>query len=54
MIDGLTELIDTCAVCGEVACERDLVYVDDDDEARALEVAVGATVCRDCAQEETR
>lgn len=43
----LTETIDTCEVCGEVACERDLVQLDAD-EAEALDLEPGATVCTEC------
>lgn len=38
----------TCAVCGEVAGERDLIYAEGDD-AEALHVADADMVCRDCA-----
>lgn len=44
----LTETTAECPICGEVACDRDLVYVEGDD-AEVLEVDDGAMVCRDCA-----
>lgn len=43
----LTEITSQCPLCGEVACERDLVYVEGDDAER-LDVDDGATVCIDC------
>jgi len=49
MIRVLTETIDTCGVCGDVACEGDLLYVETEDEADALVVPVGGVVCTDCA-----
>lgn len=49
-IPVLTETVSDCAICGEVACERDLLYVETPDEAVTLGVGVGAVVCRDCAE----
>lgn len=41
----------TCPICGEVCCERDLVYVDER-EAGLLDVEPGDMVCRGCAGED--
>lgn len=48
MIPVLVECTEECP-CGEVACERDLVYVNED-EADDLDVQPGDMVCRECAQ----
>ncbi len=40
-IKVLEELTDTCSVCGQVACERDLWYAGPE-EAFDLDIAVGA------------
>lgn len=50
MIPVLTETLDCCAVCGEVADEGDLMYVETEAESEALLVPVGGMVCRDCAE----
>ena len=51
MTPVLSECAEQCPVCGEVACERDLVYVDEDEaEADALDVSPGDVVCRECAE----
>lgn len=47
MTPVLTEMTTTCEICGEVACERDLVYLDAD-EAADHDLEPGAIVCRDC------
>lgn len=51
MIAVLQETTDCCAVCGEVACESDLLIVETDDEAVDLDVEVGDYVCTDCVKE---
>ena len=51
MMPVLTETVTSCAICGEVACERDLLYVDTASEAEDLDVSVGDIVCRACAGE---
>ena len=48
----LHEQTTTCEVCGDVACERDLVYLDDD-EAEAIGLSPGAIVCTDCMDGES-
>lgn len=50
MTKVLVETTATCAVCGEVACERDLWYVDEDDEIDGCDA--GDIVCGDCSGEE--
>lgn len=45
-IPVLTELVADCAICGEIACERDLVYAEEDEFD---DVEEGQAVCRDCA-----
>ena len=54
MIAVLTETVTDCLVCGEVACERDLLYIEDDDEAAEYDGAIGDVVCRSCANEEVQ
>lgn len=39
----LTETTGECGVCGEVACERDLLFATEDDDC-------GEFICRDCAE----
>ncbi|HET9554377.1 MAG TPA: hypothetical protein VFP50_15550 [Anaeromyxobacteraceae bacterium] len=51
MTPVLEELIAVCAVCGQVACERDLFWVTDPDMAATLEVQVNDTVCAECGEE---
>ena len=49
MIRCLIETTAECAICGEVACERDLAYAEADDADPAEGVLEGDIVCRDCA-----
>ena len=51
MIPILSETIDTCAICGDVCSERDLLYPDDDDRA-ALDLEPDDLVCRECVQDD--
>lgn len=51
MIPVLIETTAECAICGEIACERDLLYVETVEEADCLGCEVGETVCRECAGE---
>lgn len=44
----LIEMIDSCVVCGEIACERDLLWVEEDDEIDGADA--GDVVCTECAE----
>lgn len=48
MTPVLTEMIASCEVCGEIASERDLFYVNADDAAN-YDLEPGDIICRDCA-----
>lgn len=48
MTPVLTEMTAPCAVCGEVASEHDLYYVDAEDAAD-YDLEPGDIICRDCA-----
>jgi hypothetical protein len=50
VIPVLEETTDTCAVCGEVGCEWDLLYVEYDDEVDGC--VAGDVVCTDCCPDE--
>ena len=47
MIRVLSEMTGTCAVCGEVACEADLWWIEDGDDVAGTEP--GDVICSDCA-----
>jgi len=49
MIPVLTATVTVCCICGEVSCERDLLYVETGAEAESLGVEIGDTVCTECA-----
>ena len=49
MYPVLTEVVAACAICDEIACERDLLYVETPAEADRLGVPIGAIVCTECA-----
>ena len=44
----LVEIIDVCGVCGEVAPECDLWWVEDEDDEEDYGVPVGGVVCEEC------
>lgn len=46
------EHIEDCAVCGDVCCERDAVWVEGDDKAKidAANYRGAVWVCIDCAR----
>jgi hypothetical protein len=49
VIPVLQETIAECAVCGEIACERDLLYLEAD-EADDYGLSEGDVLCRECAE----
>ena len=50
MIRVLIEMTRACAICGEVACEADLWWIEDDDDVAGIEP--GEVICSDCAGKE--
>lgn len=49
MTPVMHSLTTDCPVCGDVACERDLLYVETAAESRRFGVDVGDVVCTECA-----
>lgn len=52
MVRVFGEKVAQCAICGEVACERDLWTPEDEEEADLFDIDINDFACAECAGEE--